>query len=437
MIYNISRLRFKFLFIVKILIAGFLISCNVRETQQKPNIVLIMADDIGTEILGCYGGTSYNTPNIDQLAETGIRFTNCYSAPKCSPSRVKIMTGRYLFRTTEKWGYIPPDEITFGHVLKSAGYTTALAGKWQMILLGGDPDHIQKMGFEQSCVFGWHEGPRYHDPYIWQNGHILQDTKGRYGPDIYCDFLIDFITKNKDKPFLAYYPMALAHDISNDLATPPSPAPNGRYQSYKVLIEHMDKLVGRVVTTLEKLGLREKTLVLFTTDNGTPRKFISKFENGEYIDEPIISMKGEKTVIGGKGELTDAGTHVPLIANWPGITPSGTICDDLIDFSDFMPTLAELGLTELPKGVAIDGRSFAPQLRGEPGNPRDWAYTQWEGDAWVRTKHWKLYRSGNLFDMKNDPLEQTPIQIESETEESASIKQSLQAVFKKLSETQE
>ena len=437
MIYNISRLRFKFLFIVKILIAGFLISCNVRETQQKPNIVLIMADDIGTEILGCYGGTSYNTPNIDQLAETGIRFTNCYSAPKCSPSRVKIMTGRYLFRTTEKWGYIPPDEITFGHVLKSAGYTTALAGKWQMILLGGDPDHIQKMGFEQSCVFGWHEGPRYHDPYIWQNGHILQDTKGRYGPDIYCDFLIDFITKNKDKPFLAYYPMALAHDISNDLATPPSPAPNGRYQSYKVLIEHMDKLVGRVVTTLEKLGLREKTLVLFTTDNGTPRKFISKFENGEYIDEPIISMKGEKTVIGGKGELTDAGTHVPLIANWPGITPSGTICDDLIDFSDFMSTLAELGLAELPKGVAIDGRSFAPQLRGEPGNPRDWAYTQWEGDAWVRTKHWKLYRSGNLFDMKNDPLEQTPIQIESETEESASIKQSLQAVFKKLSETQE
>ena len=437
MIYNTSRLWLKFSFIVKILIAGFLISCNVRETQQKPNIVLIMADDIGTEILGCYGGTSYNTPNIDQLAETGIRFTNCYSAPKCSPSRVKIMTGRYLFRTTEKWGYIPPDEITFGHVLKSAGYTTALAGKWQMILLGGDPDHIQKMGFEQSCVFGWHEGPRYHDPYIWQNGHILQDTKGRYGPDIYCDFLIDFITKNKDKPFLAYYPMALAHDISNDLATPPSPAPNGRYQSYKVLIEHMDKLVGRVVTTLEKLGLREKTLVLFTTDNGTPRKFISKFENGEYIDEPIISMKGEKTVIGGKGELTDAGTHVPLIANWPGITPSGTICDDLIDFSDFMSTLAELGLAELPKGVAIDGRSFAPQLRGEPGNPRDWAYTQWEGDAWVRTKHWKLYRSGNLFDMKIDPLEQKPAQAASETEDAASVRQSLQTVFEELYETQE
>ncbi len=102
-----------------------------------------------------------------------------------------------------------------------------------------------------------------------------------------------------------------------------------------------------------------------------------------------------------------------------------------------MPTLAELGLAELPKGVAIDGRSFAPQLRGEPGNPRDWAYTQWEGDAWVRTKHWKLYRSGNLFDMKNDPLEQSPIQNESETKESVSIKQSLQSVFEKLSETQE
>ncbi len=436
MIYNISQLRLKFSFIVIILIAGFLISCNVREKQQKPNIVLFMADDVGTEILGCYEGTSYNTPNIDRLAKTGIRFTNCYSAPKCSPSRVKIMTGRYLFRTTEKWGYIPPDEITFGHVLKSAGYTTALAGKWQMILLGEDPDHIQKMGFGQSCVFGWHEGPRYHDPYIWQNGQILQNVKGQYGPNIYCEFLIDFITKNKDNPFLAYYPMALAHEISNDLATPPSTAPNGRYQSYKELIEHMDKLVGRVVTTLDKLGLREKTLILFTTDNGTPRKFISKFENGEYINEPIISMKGEKTVIGGKGELTDAGTHVPLIANWPGITPSGTICDDLIDFSDFMPTLAELGLAELPKGVAIDGRSFVPQIYGEAGNPRDWIYNQFEGEAWVRTKHWKLYRSGNLFDMKIDPLEQTPIQNESETEESASIKQSLQAVFEKLNETQ-
>ena len=188
----------------------------------------------------------------------------------------------------------------------------------------------------------------------------------------------------------------------------------------------------------EVLGISEKEILKFVETKKIPVLKVGKAIriNGEYIDKSIISMKGEKTVIGGKGELTDAGTHVPLIANWPGITPSGTICDDLIDFSDFMPTLAELGLPELTKGVASEGRSFAPQLRGKPGNPRDWAYTQWEGDAWIRTKHWKLYRSGNLFDMKNDPLEQTPIQIESETEESDSIRQSLQAVFEKLYETQ-
>jgi arylsulfatase A len=437
MYYKIPYMRFRIGIILQILLAGFLMSCDTGEQNHKPNIVLIMADDVGTEVLGCYGGTSYATPNLDKLAQTGIQFTNCYSTPKCSPSRVTIMTGRYLFRTTEKWGYIPPDEITFGHVLNSAGYSTALAGKWQMILQAKDPDHIKKMGFEQNCVFGWHEGPRYHDPYIWQNGRILENTKGLYGPDVYCDFLIDFIKKNKDKSFLAYYPMTLAHAISNDLNTPPPKAPEGRYNTYKEMIEYMDKLVGRLVSALEELGLREKTLILFTTDNGTPKQFITKFENGEYIREPVISMMGEKTVFGGKGELTNAGTHVPLIANWPGITPSGTICEDLIDFSDFMPTLAELGSTELPSGVTIDGRSFVPQLHGDTGTPRDWIYNQFEGDAWVRSKQWKLYRSGKLFDMKSDPLEQTPIQGESETEESISARHSLQAVFEELKETQE
>jgi arylsulfatase A-like enzyme len=427
-----SKIRDVFPYILIIIIAGFVLSCNNTQVQQKPNIVLIMADDVGTEVLGCYGGTSYKTPNLDRLANTGLKFTNCYSTPKCSPSRVKIMTGRYQFRTTEEWGYIPPDEITFGDVLKSAGYATALAGKWQMILQGTDPDHVTKMGFEQNCVFGWHEGPRYHDPYIWQNGQLLQNTKGLYGPDIYCDFLIDFIKKNRDKPFLAYYPMTTAHNISNDLEIPPATAPDGKYQSYKELIEVMDRQIGRLVSALNELGLRKNTLILFTTDNGTPSKFIDRFADGKYIAEPIFSKRGTEIVIGGKGELTDAGTHVPLIANWTGTTPSGKICDDLIDFSDFMPTLAELGSAELPAGVTIDGTSFAPQIHGESGSPREWIFNQCDGEAWVRTKEWKLYRSGNLFDMYHDPFEQTPIQIASDTNESGSVRGSLQAVFDEL-----
>jgi len=122
MIFYFTRVKYIFSIFMYTVIAGILVSCHVKQTEQKPNIVLIMADDVGIEVLGSYGGTSYNTPNLDHLAETGTRFTNCYSTPKCSPSRIKIMTGRYQFRTTEKWGYIPPEEITFGHVLKSAGW---------------------------------------------------------------------------------------------------------------------------------------------------------------------------------------------------------------------------------------------------------------------------------------------------------------------------
>ena len=394
------------------------LSC-ARTHRKQPNIVLIMVDDLGYEILGCNGGTSYSTTNIDNLAKTGVRFTNCYSTPKCSPSRVTIMTGRYLFRTTEKWGHIPPNEKTFGHMLQSAGYATGLAGKWQMSMLREDPLHVRKMGFEQNSVFGWHEGPRYYDPLIWQNGEIRDDVSDRFGPDLFCEFLIDFMTKNKDKPFLAYYPMALAHEITNDLKQPPPPGPDGRYHTYKELVEYMDGLVGRIVSALDRLGLRENTLILFTGDNGTPKDFITRVENGEYISTPIVSKMGDKTVIGGKGELTDAGTHVPLIANWVGKNRAGTVCDDLIDFTDFLPTFRELAKTDLPADVIIDGKSFAPQLKGYQGNPRDWIYNQYEGNSWIRTKRWKLYSNGDLYDMKNDPFEKKIIKSATDTQESA------------------
>ena len=421
---------------VSILVLAALTGCldeqKTVSAGDRPNIVLIMADDVGLEVLGCYGGTSYQTPNIDKLAQNGIRFTNCYSTPKCSPSRVTIMTGRYLFRTTEIWGHIPAEEKTFGHMLKSAGYRTALAGKWQMCLLKENPNHITKMGFDQNCVFGWHEGARYHQPYIWQNGKIRDDVKDLYGPDIYCDFLIDFIKKNKDKPFLAYYPMAIAHEVSNDFLPPPPPGPDGRYQSYKELVEYMDVLVGRIIDSLERLGLREKTIILFTTDNGTPKKFITRIEDGEYISEPIISMIGNATAIGGKGELTDAGTHVPLIVDWPGVAPAGTICDDLIDFSDFLPTLAELSNASLPPNVIIDGKSFAPQIRGEKGKPREWIFNQFEGKAWVRTKQWKLYEDGRFFDMITDPQENNPVEVKDMDELSLMEREKLQKVFNQL-----
>ncbi len=402
------------------------------QDAERPNIVLIMADDMGYEVPGYTGGKSYNTPNIDQLAQTGMQFTNCYSTPKCSPSRVTIMTGRYLFRTTEEWGHIPPDEITFGHVLDAAGYKVALAGKWQMALLGDDPLHIRKMGFDQSSVFAWHEGPRYHDPFVWQNGEKLENVSDQYGPDIFVNFLIDFIARNKDKPFFAYYPMALAHDVSNDFTPPPPPGPDGRYQSYKELIAYLDKNVGRLVSALDSLGLRENTLILFTSDNGTPQKSISDIRDGNYIMTPVVSKWGDFDVPGGKGLLTDYGTHVPMIANWPGKTRAGKICSDLIDFSDFMPTLVELTGASLPQDRIIDGQSFVPQVLGQDGTPRKWSYNQFEGSAWIRTHRWKLYDDGKLYDMTSDPLEQNPILAENDGKESFEIRAYLTKELKKL-----
>jgi len=340
------------------------------------------------------------------------------------------MTGRYSLRTgvfdTYNGGAIMAEqERTLAEMLQSAGYATALAGKWQLILLKEDPMHITKMGFQENCVFGWHEGPRYYQPYIYQNGKIRNDVADRYGPDVYAEFLIDFMARNRDRPFLAYYPMTLAHDVSNDLAEPPPVGPKGRYDTYREQIEYMDKIIGRLVSALDSLGLRENTLILFTGDNGTPKKFLTGYKDGEYVYDRVISMKGQEMIPGGKSELTDAGTHVPLIANWPGVTPEGTICEDLIDFSDFFPTIAELAGTNLPEGVVIDGKSFAQQILGMKGHPREWAYTQWRGRAWIRTKEWKLYDDGKLYHMSTDPREGNPIVQEKDTDESARIRAGL------------
>ncbi len=385
--------------------------------SRPPNIVLIMADDLGYECLGCYGGTSYKTPNLDTLAEKGIRFDRCYSMGKCVPSRVTIMTGRYPFRNYTGWGEIPDDEITFGHVLQSAGYKTALAGKWQLKLLHENPQHVHQMGFDGYSCWAWHEGPRYFYPVIWQNGKIRTDTGDRYGPDVYCEFLKDFICTHSDQPFLAYYPMTLPHFAKTGGNHKEPPGSDGDYQTYAEMVEQMDRLVGELVQTLEEQGLRENTLILFTGDNGTPGKVTSHI-NG-------------KTIEGGKGTLTEAGIHVPLIANWPGTAPSGTVNNDLIDFSDFMPTLAELAGAEIPGNRMIDGKSFAPQLRGQTGQPREWIYSEWKSSC-VRTKRWKLYEDGRLFDIKNDPKEKHPITQENQTAKATHARKKLTNIMDSL-----
>jgi arylsulfatase A-like enzyme len=414
--------------------------------DDQPNIVLIMADDLGYETLGCYGGESYSTPVLDELARTGMRFNHAYAQPLCTNTRLQLMTGRYNHRNWVAFGILDPRERTFGHYLQRAGYTTCIAGKWQ--LQSYDPPDYpgselrrgigmspENAGFDEYCL--WHaghtelKGSRYADPRILQNGEFLKSTEGLYGPDVWANYISDFLERHRKGPFFVYYPMALTHG-------PFTPTPDSvswgdaerRHASDKRLfgdmVRYMDKTIGRIVSKIDQLGLRERTLILFFSDNGSPLG--------------VTSRLAGRDVAGGKGMTTDAGTRVPLIANWRGVTPAGVVSNDLIDSTDFLPTLLDVaGHSTLPE-VKIDGRSFLPQLRGERGDPRSWVFYHfdprpgWDKDRrklyrYAQDQKFKLYDDGRLFDLPADALEQNAIAPEEESQPAKRARATLQAVL--------
>ena len=363
-------------------LSGFLQACNTK--PARPNIILIMADDLGYEGLSCYGSTSYSTPELDKLAETGIKFDYCYSTPLCTPTRVQLMTGKYNFRNYTEFGSLKPGEFTFGHLFQDAGYKTCVAGKWQLAgrIKGanyrGEGTLPEDAGFDEHCLWQVKDrGSRFWDPTVQQNGRLITDLQGKYGPDIFCDYINDFVKRNKSNPFFVYFPMALTHN-------PFIPTPDSKDVSqglnkkdpkyFKDMVEYTDKLVGKMVRNLENQGLLENTLVIFTGDNGTNRQ--------------IVSRMGTQKIHGDKGNSTEAGTHVPLLVYWKGKIALGRVCSDLIDFTDFFPTLAEVANISLPKDEIFDGRSFLPQLLGEAGNPRDWVFCHYK-PKWGK---WNLKR---------------------------------------------
>lgn len=408
---------------------------SLAETRP-PNIVLIFADDVGREVLGCYGGESYPTPNIDLLAKTGKRFEHCYSMPVCHPSRVCLMTGRYPAELgNPKWGTFPAKEEdkTFASVLKKAGYATAVGGKWQLSLMKDDLRQPERMGFDEWSVFGWHEGPRYHEPMIYQNGRLRTDTAGKYGPDLYVDFLVDFIRRNRNGPFFAYYSMALCHDVTDDIGKPVPYGPDGRWLSYEEMAKDMDHQVGRLVAALDEMELRDNTLILFTTDNGTAASSYLRFEDGKFHRPDVFSKIGGQQIQGGKGQLTDWGTRVPLIANWPDRVEAGAVGDDLVDFSDFLPTLAELAGATLPPEPTINGHSFLGPILGKGPSGRKWAYAEGRGQRrYVRTQRWKLYSTGEFFDMVASPNEQQKLDVAKLTKQQSDVRAQLQAALNSL-----
>jgi arylsulfatase A len=384
--------------------------------EKRTNVILIMTDDSGYEVFGCYGSKQYRTPRIDQLAETGMRFNHCYANPVCVPSRVKIMTGRSNVRNYVYWGILDPRERTIGHVMKDAGYATCVAGKWQLHGDGvfapetkGTGTLPEDAGFDEHCCYQL-DASEHHvwEPVFTINGQnkVITDEDA-YGPTFLNDYVCDFIDRHKEEPFFIYYPMLLPHGPF--LPTPDSAdrSSTSNQQNYEDMVAYVDKLVGRVVDKLDEVGVRDNTLILFTSDNGSP----GGRKGG------IKSVLNGRTIEGGKSLTTDAGTRVALVANMLGTVAPGMVSNDLVDFSDMMPTIAAMTGASLPAGEVLDGVSFAPQLRGEKGTPREWIYCYYEpvpgpdtkATIFARDQRWKLYSDGRLFDISSDVLEMNPI----------------------------
>lgn len=387
-----------------------------------------MVDDLGSEAVGCYGGTSYQTPVLDQMAKEGAKFNHAYAYPLCTPTRVSLMTGKYNFRNWKAFGILDPEEQTFGHLMQEAGYETCMVGKWQLQSydpIGYPGGHLRRntgmkvedAGFKEYCM--WHtahtedKGSRFPDPLIYQNGDFLKNTNGKYGPDIFVDYLNDFVKRHKDEPFFVYYPMALTHNPF--LPTPDSKEwqdPTLRHKEdtkfFKDMVEYTDKLMGKIITNLEELGIRENTMIIFYSDNGTHKKLQSNI--------------GSKVVKGGKGDPTDAGTRIPLIISWKDHIKSGLVLEEMVAPPDFIPTIFDAIHQPLPSTFQTDGESFYPNLLGETNERRDWVFIDhdprpgWDKEnfvpqRFVKGDRYKLYDDGRFYDIKQDELEERPLLI--------------------------
>lgn len=378
---------------------------------ERPNILLMLCDDIGAHELGVYGHPEHRTPHLDALGESGIWFETGYSTPLCHPTRFQIMTGQYghhhgVYQFPRRPGGPPKADVgadniashlTIGQVFQDAGYATAQCGKWQ--LSGEHPTLIHETGFDEYCMWAYqhnlpagvkHDGlwenarqtktARYWHPSIVRNGEKVPTTIDSYGPDLFTEFAIDFMRRHRDQPFFVYYPMALVH--SPYWPTPADNPPDAKKSQHspdhwQSNVEYTDTIVGRLVAALEAMGERDNTLIIFVGDNGT---------GGD-----------------GKGKTTERGCRVPFIVNGPGLVEPVGRCRELVDLSDILPTCCDVAGITLPKDAVIDGVSFAPYLAGDLTPQRDWIYAYLGGGRVVRTKRWLLEDNsvrqfGRLYD---------------------------------------
>lgn len=411
---------------------------GAESRSDKPlNFVIILSDDLGARELGCYGNKETKTPNLDALAKSGVMFRTAWATPLCSPTRAMTMTGRYGFRTEwyameegmKKREPLCDEHLIFARHLKNAGYATAVAGKWQL------PGECADYGFDEHCM--WEatdkfDGPRekkgedapgraarYWHAAVVKNGVQIDTKDGDYGPDIFCDFVIDFISRHKDEKFCVYYPECLVHgtwDFDRGVSgyvAPPELDSNGKKTgkkskpTLKANVEYLDHLMGRLVAKLDELGVRDNTVVIFLGDNGTA----------------------------GAGKATvdqERGSRVPLIANCPGVVKAADPTDELASYTDIFPTVAELANAPLPKDYIIDGVSFAPLLTGKPFNGRDHIFGYLGEARMLRDKRWLQDGTGKLYDCGDKRDEEGYIDVtDSKSPEAAAARKRFEALLEK------
>lgn len=409
----------------------FELSCgsdSAKTNDPRPNILFILADDLGKEWVSCYGAEDIQTPHIDQMAKEGLMFDHAWSMPQCTPSRLTLFTGQYPYKhgwinhwDVPRWGggchYDWRVNQGMARVLQDGGYNTIVAGKWQVNDFRVQPDAMQQHGFDDYCMWTGYEagnppsGERYWNPYIYtkEGSKTYQDE---FGPDIFTDFLVEAMRNKGNKPLFMYYPMCLPH--TPFVETPDEQAlGDDKLAKHKAMVRYVDKMVGKLRKGLEETGLAENTIVVFTTDNGTTGSVSGK-RDGQFIK-------------GGKGNTVEAGVDAPFLVLGPGV-PKGKRTGALTDFTDIFPTFAELAGIPLADSLDLHGTSMAEVIQGKTNlSPREWIMSMggknrarltaqgveneyYYRDRVLRNTRYKLYidsdrKAEKFFDLQDDPYE--------------------------------
>ncbi len=397
------------------------ISCSQnsgKSDSQKPNIIFIMADDLGYGDLGCYGQQLITTPNIDSLAIQGMKFTQCYSGSAvCAPARSVLMTGMHTGHTTVRGNFgkggviglgggegrvpLKEEDVTIAQVLKKAGYKTAMVGKWGL----GEPNtsgEPNRKGFDEFYGFlNQRRAHTYFPEYIWKDTVKVElpgnknGQKMEYTHEMFADYAVDFIQRNKNNPFFLYLPFCIPHD---DYEVPDNGIYDGEawskdLKAYASMIGRLDNTVGRILKTLKEMGIDNNTIVFFTSDNGATN-----------ISDEWKIFKSNAFLKDGKRNPYEGGIRVPMIVRYPEKVNAGQTNDAVWYFADVMPTLAEIANVSSPEN--IDGISIYPTIIG---NKQDFGhrYLYWEfyeGNGWraVRFGNWKAIQQGMKKEVHQD-----------------------------------